>query len=444
SLSDLDRTAVSPAFVADEVLKPGDIVDGRFTVERALGRGGMGVVYLARDINLERWTALKMLPKTMASSAEMLSAFRREAAAIAAIRNEYVVQVHSFGAHRATVYFAMEYVRGADLSTIIHEHAARKSTVPKLRALTILSLVGRGLGVVHRAGVVHRDVKPSNIVIEEGTGRPVLIDFGLVMQADTELGALISGTPAYLAPELWNPEGVRATPRSDVYSLGCTAFQLFTGVPPFQAPDVESYMALHTEAPIPKLSLRAPALAPFDGVITRALQKDPAARFADGKAFAEALERIDTGDAFDASVLPTVTASPSIEGATRILVVDDDPVFRRIAGRAAQLAFAGASVVIDTASSGNEALQKAANQAPELVLLDFTMPGLDGIATLSRLRALPSAARARVIVISGTVGDIERWQFSVLGVREFFAKLDGLNALVELIAKVADEMGLRE
>jgi serine/threonine-protein kinase len=273
----------------------------------------------------------------------------------------------------------------------------------------------------------------------------VLIDFGLVTPADSDQGALISGTPAYMAPEQWTPSGSRATTRSDVYSLGCTAFQLFTGVPPFQAPDVESYMTLHTEVLAPRLSHRVPALAPFDAVIGKALQKDPAARYPDGRAFAEALERIDTGDPqIDAAVLPTVSAVPQIEGATRILVVDDDPVFRRIAGRAAQLAFHGAPVVVDTASSGAEALQKAAIQAPDLLLLDFTMPGLDGIATLSKLRALSLAARVRVIVVSGTVGDIERWQFSVLGVREFFAKLDGLGPLVALIEKVVEDMGLRE
>ncbi len=443
---------------------PWGLIDGKYRVERELGRGGMGVVYLANDVMLGRKVAIKMLLPDQPYGAEQLASFKREASALAAVRDEYVVHVYAFGEHRGMPYFVMEFVRGADLEALIAQHSRHQSVVPLHRALTILAQVARGLGAVHRAGVLHRDIKPANVIIEEGSGRPVLIDFGLVnllggRGSDTHA----EGTPDYMAPEVWQPTIGPISTASDVYSLGCTAYELFTGRPPFfEAEGVAAIMSAHLVRSAPQVSARRPELAAFDPIFSRTLAKNPSGRYPDPLAFAAALRDVAPPSAQPAlpfwSQAPTLAATPAaapvrdqgpeIEATSsaqpvQILVIDDDPIFRKVISRAAQLAFQDALVEVATAVSGADALVKAAQMSPDLVLLDYNMPELNGLDTLSRLRALPNGAGARVLIVSGSVRSLERWPFAVLGVQDFYDKTGGLPPLVELIGKVADQLGLR-
>ncbi|MGZ3476522.1 MAG: serine/threonine-protein kinase, partial [Polyangiales bacterium] len=176
-------------------------------------------------------------------------------------------------------FVAMEYVRGPSLDQIIASAAAKGQWVPIDRALALIRELASGLDAVHAAGFVHRDVKPSNVLVEEGTGRPVLLDFGLarnpVRGSAKSLGA---GTPWYMAPEQVDDEEVEAleiSARTDVYAFGCTAFELLTAAPPFETCDLDALREQQLHVEPPKASSFRPEVAPLDAPLARALAKEP-------------------------------------------------------------------------------------------------------------------------------------------------------------------------
>lgn len=408
----------------------------------------MGVVYLAHDMLLDRPVALKQLLPDSSYSQDEFGAFRREASALASVRDEHVVQIYSFGEHKGQPFFAMELVRGAALGAIISQHSRHLATVPLHRALTIVMQVARGLQAVHQAGVLHRDIKPDNVLIEEGSGRPVLIDFGLVsLLRGARIEGNAEGTPDYMAPEVWQPSLGEVSKATDIYAFGCTIYELLLGRPPFyDVNEASALMGSHLVRMPPLLSDLHPHLAPFDAVLRKAMAKNPRERFSAPLDLANALR-----DAAPPAARPTLNASipPSSQPLSskinppEILVIDDDPIFQKVIARAAQIAFHNTAPWISVASSGKEALARAAATPPDLVLLDYNMPELNGLDTLSHLRELKEGTQARVIVVSGSVRTLERWPFAVLGVQDFYDKNGGLPPLVELIGSVADQLGLR-
>ena len=420
------------------------MVDERYRIEAELGRGAMGVVYRATEIWLERPVALKLIAPSLVGDVSVAMRFHREAKALASIRSLHVVQLHAFGHHDGSYFFAMEYVRGRSLKEIIVEHRAHGDTIPVHRALTILTQIADGIAAVHAAGIVHRDIKPSNIIIEEDTGRPVLVDFGLAAPGDDAAVAMAMGTPLYMAPEQTAMTGERLpiTPRTDVYSLGCTAFEMLSGRPPFPGGDAMALMRMHATTPAPLISSMRKDCAVFDRVLARALAKDPAERHEScvelANALAAAGARWRTGH---------LTSRPppmpfQKDAPLNVLVVDGDPTFAKLATQAVHAAFFGylkdARIEVSTARSGDDAIERAEVQPPDLVLLDYDMPGLDGADTLSRLRALPGCERARVVVISRRIQEEDRWRFSVLGVRDFLEKTSIFPTLVRSLQKVAE------
>lgn len=427
----------------------GELLDRKYRLERELGRGGMGVVHLARDVLLDRPVAVKMLLPETRYDPEQLVAFRREASALASVRDEHVVHVYSFGEHQGQPFFVMEFIQGEGLGSLITQHARHRTTVPLHRALTIVLQVTQGLHAVHRAGVLHRDLKPDNVIIEENSGRPVLIDFGLVnLLRGKRIEGNAEGTPDYMAPEAWRNDMGEVTQATDIYSLGCTIYELLAGRPPFaDVNGVTPLMHAHLlRAPVP-LATRQPELAPFDPIIRKAMAKDPRDRYADATALMVALR-----DAAPPAARPEMATLPIMpalrppearSGPAQILVIDDDPIFQRVIARAAQIAFFERAPRVTAVGSGAEALAAAAKHPPDLVLLDYNMPELNGLDTLSRLRTLNEGSHARVIIVSGSARTLERWPFAVLGVQDFYDKNGGLPPLVELIGAVADQLGLR-
>jgi serine/threonine-protein kinase len=418
------------------------LVDGRYLVEKEIARGGMGVIYLAQDLGLGRKVALKLIKPELAERRDVVEHFQREASALASVRHENVVDVYAFGTSDNQMFFAMEYVKGRDLDEIVLEHANHGVDIPTYRALTILRQVASGLNAVHTAGIIHRDVKPGNVVIETDTGRPVLVDFGLALPSDPTgaLSHVMAGSPPYMPPEQARNDAMLG-PSADVYAFGVMAFELLTGRLPFEYEDVERLLRAHREEKPPELSSIRPNLRTFDRVIGRMLAKEPRARYEGFStaigAFDSAIAKWRSGSTEPAPSYPE-GGGPGRGELLRILVCDDDDDFRKVAARAAQLAFYRRSVTVSVAKSGSDALAKAEKAIPDLVLVGLSVSGLDGVETISRLRAIPGGAETRVLVVTDKPDEAQRWRFSILGVQDFFAKQQGLVELVNTIAAIGE------
>ena len=414
------------------------LVEGRYEVQSTLGRGQQGMVYLARDLGLGRLVALKVLHPAHAGISTAASRLQREAAALAAVRSDHVAQVYAFGAHRDTFFLAMEYVEGRNLDALVAEHAAHREFIPTRRGLTILRELADGLTSLHTAGIVHRDVKPSNVMIEQGTGRTVLLDLGLARSLVEPVDPRLSfvGTPAYMAPEaILGEDASQIAGHTDVYSLACTAFELFTGEPPFAFGTISETLAHQMWDAPPRLSSRRPELAFLDPVIERALCKDPNARY---QTCAELIAAVDevcaewprlqwSGD------VDTLTEAPSL----RLMVIDDDEVFSEFAAGACALALPGIALDLVCASSGLEALQSAALSRPDVVVLDYDMPLLDGLETLSYLRAMPGGHGSQVMLVSSNMRHLPKWRFAAMGVTDFLEKPVDLEEFADTLGDVA-------
>lgn len=235
----------------------------------------MGVVYLARDEVLERSVALKVLASELAADPHFRIRFVAEAKAAAAVDHPHLLPVFEAGEAEGILFLAMRYVRGFDLGTIV----AREGALPVVRTVELVSQIAAALDAAHEAGLVHRDVKPANVLVGPGD-HAYLADFGLARAAAatsglTRQGQIAAGSADYLAPELL--EGRPADERSDLYALGCLAFACLTGRSPFRRPDDVATLYAHVHQPPPAAtSLRPELPAALDDVLARALAKDPA------------------------------------------------------------------------------------------------------------------------------------------------------------------------
>lgn len=406
--------------------EPPLVVDGRYEVLRKVGRGAMGVVYQARDIGLGRDVALKMISPMYAREPSMVERFQREARALATLRNDNVVQIYAFGPHGRSYYFAMEFVDGKTLATILDDHQSHHALVPVARALTVLRQIGGGLSSVHDKGLVHRDVKPSNVVVENGSGRPVVIDFGLVLQPNRgpNVKTMRSGTPSYMAPEQSSDQlldSAALTPRTDVYSLGCTAFELFTGSPPFSSGEVQDMWQQHQSAAPPALSTFRPDLVVLEPVVLRALEKDPQLRYATCEGFVHALEKAaaTVPGLARAPIVPRPAPQPtaSLMGALlRVLVVAPDDARRPAIAEAASKAGGARLTAVDLAKSIDDAISEL-RKSPDVVIVDADAFGAGALSFYTRIRDLPDGANVRVLVLGGDPA--ERWRLDVFGVSDF-------------------------
>lgn len=280
-------------------------VFAEYTILKLLGAGGMGKVYLAQHPRLPRREALKILRRSLSADDEYEERFRREAEAAAVLAHPNIVRVHDRGEYRGRLWISMDYIEGESLGELI----TRKfpAGMPAQIAIPIASSIADALDYAHRQGVVHRDVKPSNILVTEGEDgelTAVLADFGIARQLSGPTGLTASnlaiGTIAYAAPEqLMGAEGLE---RADQYALAATTFQMLTGTPPYQHENPVTVISHHLNTPPPLLSDRRPELGQFDDVLAAALAKDPAERFRDCSDFVAALtEQLEDPSADDES-----------------------------------------------------------------------------------------------------------------------------------------------
>ena len=236
---------------------PGSTFAGH-VIGAELGRGGMGVVYRATHLHLRREVALKVLSAKVAADDQFRARFRREAEAAASVHHPNIVPVYDAGEDDGFLYVTMRFVDGVDLARLL----AAEERLPLDRAVRLVAQIGAALDAAHARGVLHRDVKPANVLIEgEGESeRALLTDFGLtkIMHAQTSLtetGALL-GTIDYAAPELLNDAHVDA--RTDVYGLGCVLYQVLTGEVPYPRSSAPAKIFAHLEAPVPSLAATLP------------------------------------------------------------------------------------------------------------------------------------------------------------------------------------------
>ncbi|MGX1806353.1 serine/threonine-protein kinase [Nocardia sp. NPDC055321] len=260
---------------------PGDLVDG-YLIERPLGVGGMGTVFLARHPELPRYDALKVLSPQYSRDPNYRARFAREANLAAALDHPNIVSIYTRGECRGQLWIAMQYVDGVDAA---NAQARSPQTMTPERALRIVGEIGRGLDHAHRRGMLHRDIKPANFLLSAGDGndeRVLLTDFGVAKANDdtteiTQAGSLVA-TIAYASPEQLS--GGHLDHRTDIYSLACSFFRLATGRNPYPGPQPAMVMVGHLNEPPPQASALNPALPPaVDRVLATAMAKDPAARF---------------------------------------------------------------------------------------------------------------------------------------------------------------------
>ena len=262
-------------------LSPGSRFAG-FTIERTLGHGGMGIVYLAREVRLDRDVALKVIRSELADDDRFRDRFREEWRTAASIEHPRVVTVFGAGERDGLLYVAMRYVPGRDLGRLI----SARGTLPVDAAASLVADVADGLDAVHAAGLVHRDVKPANVLVgdpgtDEDGPTAFLTDFGLAKIAASTSGLTatgeVIGTVDYMAPE--QIEARRVDARTDVYALGCVLFHAVTGEVPFPERETSSKMWAHLNEPPPSVESGDGGRAVLDPVIRRAMAKDPAHRF---------------------------------------------------------------------------------------------------------------------------------------------------------------------
>jgi eukaryotic-like serine/threonine-protein kinase len=258
---------------------------GRYRLLGVLGRGGMGEVFRAYDTETDRVVALKVLPPQMAEDREFQRRFRREARTAAGLNDPHVVPIHNYGEIDGRLYVDMRLVEGRDLHTLIENEGGRLSAA---RTVAIIEQVAAALDSAHQVGLVHRDVKPSNILT---TGRDFayLIDFGIARaNTDTSMtktGHMV-GTLAYMAPERFSGT---TDPRADVYALACVLHECLTGDRPYPGDSLEQQIAGHLNAPLPRPSTSYPDIpSAFDEVIARGMAKDPDNRYQTASELADA------------------------------------------------------------------------------------------------------------------------------------------------------------
>ena len=271
---------------------------GQYDIQRELGRGGMGIVLLARDERLDRPVALKVLPPRLAGDGDTRERFLREARMAAQLSHPNIVPVYRADEIGDCAFFAMAYVEGETLAERIRD----RGTLPPAEVVRILREVAWALAYAHARGIVHRDIKPENILLERSSGRAIVTDFGIA-RADfnptlTQDG-LVLGTVHYMSPEQASGEALDG--RSDLYALGCIGFLGLSGRLPFDGTTPQGVLVAHATKEPPLLRTIAPGVSPsLAGVIDRCLRKRPADRFATGEELADALAKAAQEDVRDA------------------------------------------------------------------------------------------------------------------------------------------------
>jgi len=400
----------------NRIFATGELLDGVYEIMQLLGRGGMGQVFEAHDHLLNRRVAIKAAwPNPLSPP------LRNEARALAAFQHPSLVSVHTLGEHRGIDYLVMERVYGVSLT----QHAStRWGSGQKFTPAEVVQIVlpaAEGLSVVHRAGLVHRDIKPDNIMLTP-VHRVVLMDFGLVLpEFDVNGQQRVAGSPPYMAPEaLLNTAEPGSGHLVDIFGLGVLAYELLTGVRPYMGSTIREVIAAHERGrPTPLAEARADCPLGLCQVVHEMLNPNPQMRVQSAEAAAwhmrAVLENRPQGDA-----MPVSRTKP-----LSVLIVDDDVdlakilVFyvRQIIGRAD----------IRIAHDGEEALREVQREEPDVMLLDLHMPRMNGVEVCMQLKGEGLAQSCSIISVSAGAQEHDVQLLHQLGIHHFLEKGSNLR-----------------
>jgi eukaryotic-like serine/threonine-protein kinase len=292
----------------EQVTSETPLLNNRYQLEKTLGSGGMAVVYLARDLMLERLVAIKLLREDFSEDAAFRARFHQEAKAVANLSHPNIVTVHDFGLDGGRLFIVMEYVNGQDLKGILRQ----RGRLPVDEALQIIIQACAGVGYAHRAGFIHCDIKPHNILVSIDQ-RVKVTDFRIARALATiqpeEKSDIVWGSPQYFSPE--QAMGAAPSPASDVYSLGVILYEMLTGQLPFNSASPTELARLHRDAlPPPPRSIN-PAIPPrLEELILRVLSKEPSARFRTADQFGRVLMTIQQQEGYVLTYAAPVTLPP--------------------------------------------------------------------------------------------------------------------------------------
>jgi serine/threonine protein kinase len=394
-------------------LATGEVLDDTFEIGALLGEGGMGQVYEGKDLNLRRRVAIKVAWPHVAPGL-----LRREAQALAQIRHPSAIAVYALSEWRGVEYLVMERIFGLSLEQHIERIRAAGQPFTSEEALDVLIGIVDGLTAIHRAGLTHRDVKPSNVMLAPGN-RVVLMDFGLVL-ADVnarDAGAgPISGSPAYMAPESIrssiHPGSVHLV---DLYAVGVIAFEMLTGQMPFEAATVGDLLRAHLLHDAPRVDeLRPDTPDALSALVARLLAKDRAERPESAESLLAELRAIrGRGE-----------ISAPIESPFTILIADDDELMRDILKGVLAQAIPDAQITL--AASGAAAIERVRSAPPDLLVLDLQMPEINGVEVCMFLRGTHLAERCRIILVSADADENDVTLLRQLGVSHYLPKSETL------------------
>jgi serine/threonine protein kinase len=365
-------------------LGEGSVVGGIYRIRKILGQGGMGRIFEADDILLNRRVALKV-PLDSRSARVVMA----EGQALAALRHPHLPVVHTAGRHQGIDFLVMELLHGVTLERHVERSYEAGRPLALGEAVGLLADICDALHTIHQAGIVHRDIKPDNVLLCGKRG-PVLIDFGLVVpEVDVSPDILYAGTPYYVAPEMIGGDATRGSGHlADLYSFGVMGYEILTGRVPYNGNDLETILRLHREAPIPDVRMLRPDLpAALARTIKELMSKQPG-------------ERPQTAEDVLWSLRKVALQVENRErpACPRVVVVSED---LELVGKLRHLLNSWCNQFeLDVNASGQQALEAIIRQRPNLLLLDLHLGDMSGIEMLMQLRGMDAELPDAVVAIS--------------------------------------------